>query len=560
MVVRAPRWLLGAASGACAAAMIVSTSAAPQQAAVHPEVPAALQGRGKAPAIFAPSEDCLACHNGMRAPSGEDVSIGSDWRASIMANSGRDPYWIASVRREISDHPTADGAIQDECSVCHLPMARTTHRAMGQTGQIFSHMPVRSDAEGLDHLAHDGVSCTVCHQITPANFGTPQSYTGGYVIDTAAPAPRPIFGPFEIDTGRTTVMRSSSGFTQQQAVHVQQSELCATCHTLITTALGERGEEIGRLPEQMPYEEWRHSSFPSSRSCQSCHMPVVEEDTPISSVLGQPRQLLRHQFVGGNFFMLRMLNRFRDDLAVAAPSLDLDRSALHTIRFLQNEAASVAVERTALAGSTLAVDVSVRNLSGHKLPTGYPSRRAWVHLVVRDGQHRVVFESGALTASGAIAGNDNDRDASTFEPHYREITSAGQVQIYESVMADAAGAPTTGLLRGVRYLKDNRLLPDGFDKTTAAEQIAVVGDARGDDDFRGGGDRVRYRVAVSAAEGPFSVEAELRYQPIGFRWAQNLTQYGAAEAQRFVRYYDSLSSASSEVLARSTAPASSSTR
>jgi hypothetical protein len=290
-------------------------------------------------------------------------------------------------------------------------------------------------------------------------------------------------------------------------------------------------------------------------------MPAVEGPAPITRVLGDPREgVRRHVFVGANFFMLRMLNRFRDDLAVAAPSLDLDRSALHTIRFLQNEAASVAVERTALAGSTLAVDVSVRNLSGHKLPTGYPSRRAWVHLVVRDGQHRVVFESGALTASGAIAGNDNDRDASTFEPHYREITSAGQVQIYESVMADAAGAPTTGLLRGVRYLKDNRLLPDGFDKTTAAEQIAVVGDARGDDDFRGGGDRVRYRVAVSAAEGPFSVEAELRYQPIGFRWAQNLTQYGAAEAQRFVRYYDSLSSASSEVLARSTAPASSSTR
>ena len=48
--------------------------------------------------LFVSSEDCLACHNGMRSGSGEDVSIGADWRASMMANSGRDPYWIARGR------------------------------------------------------------------------------------------------------------------------------------------------------------------------------------------------------------------------------------------------------------------------------------------------------------------------------------------------------------------------------------------------------------------------------------------------------------------------------
>ena len=57
----------------------------------------------------------------------------------------------------------------------------------------------------------------------------------------------------------------------------------------------------------------------------------------------------------------------------------------------------------------------------------------------------------------------------------------------------------------------------------------------------GGGDRVRYAVDVSGAQGPYRLEAELRYQSIAFRWAANLRQYDSAETQRFVRYYDASS-------------------
>src|SRR3981189_1134941 len=56
---------------------------------------------------FQTSERCIACPHGMGTSSGEDISIGLDWRASLMANSARDPYWQASVRREIADHPAA---------------------------------------------------------------------------------------------------------------------------------------------------------------------------------------------------------------------------------------------------------------------------------------------------------------------------------------------------------------------------------------------------------------------------------------------------------------------
>jgi len=37
--------------------------------------------------VFRTSDRCVACHNGLKTSEGEDISIGSQWRSSIMANS-----------------------------------------------------------------------------------------------------------------------------------------------------------------------------------------------------------------------------------------------------------------------------------------------------------------------------------------------------------------------------------------------------------------------------------------------------------------------------------------
>ena len=508
--------------------------------------------------VFTTSDRCLACHNGLRTPSGEDVSIGTSWRASMMANSSRDPYWQAGVRREVLDHPAAAQEIQDGCATCHMPMSRTEARLNGSHGRVFDHLPVRREGDRIDRLAHDGVACSMCHQITDQNLGTPASFTGGYVVsvperDRRVAAPeegRPVFGPFKIERGMTTIMRSATGFQPTEAPHIRQSEICGTCHTLVTKAIGPKGEVTGELPEQMPFHEWKHSAFAAEqRSCQSCHMPVVEEDTPIASVLGAPRKgLARHTFVGGNSFMQRMLDRYRGDLGVIATAADLETSLKATVDNLQRATAELSIDRTERSGGRLIADIRVRNLTGHKLPTGYPSRRAWLHVTVRDRNGRVVFESGAIAPNGAIRGNDHDEDPLAVEPHYTEIRTSDQVQIYESVMADPTGRPTTGLLTGVRYLKDNRLVPRGFEKSKADPWIAVIGAAAQDADFADAGDRIRYGIDVNPSDGPFQIDAELRFQVIGFRWADNLRSYKAEETIRFVGYYDSMASSSSELL------------
>jgi hypothetical protein len=281
-------------------------------------------------------------------------------------------------------------------------------------------------------------------------------------------------------------------------------------------------------------------------------MPEVAGEAAISSVLGQPRaHVSRHTFLGGNAFMLSLLNRHRGELGVTALPQELNSAVAATKRYLASEAARLAIVGVARSANELALEIVITNTSGHKLPTAYPSRRVWLHVVVTDETGAVVFESGAARADGSIAGNDNDADGARYEAHYDEITRADEVQIYEPIMVDRHGAVTTGLLSGVRYVKDNRLLPQGFDKATAPDDVAVRGAAAGDATFTAGGDRVRYRIALpTSTRGALTVAAELLYQSIGHRWAENLRGYRAAETERFTRYYAEAAADSAMPLAR----------
>jgi len=126
------------------------------------------------------------------------------------------------------------------------------------------------------------------------------------------------------------------------------------------------------------------------------------------------------------------------------------------------------------------------------------------------------------------------------------------VEIYEPILKDSEGKVTTGLLHAVGYLKDNRLLPHGFDKATANKDIAVTGDAANDPGFTDSGSSVRYVVSIGNAR-TVQGGAELWFQPIGFRWAHNLAPYKAEEPQRMVRYYEAAARRSAVVLAKAEA-------
>ena len=91
---------------------------------------------------FQTSDRCFACHNGITTSTGEDISIGINWRTSMMGNAGRDPYWMAGVRRETIDHPDRRRAHPGR--VLHLPHADDALRGEAgrrRRGSVRAHSP-----------------------------------------------------------------------------------------------------------------------------------------------------------------------------------------------------------------------------------------------------------------------------------------------------------------------------------------------------------------------------------------------------------------------------------
>lgn len=491
--------------------------------------------------LFSGSGNCVACHNNMVDASGADVSIDRMWRSTMMANAARDPYWQANVRAEVIENPQLREVIEDKCTTCHMPMARTEAASTGAKTSMLDDGTLDPE-HPLHSLAIDGISCNTCHQIRPDNFGEPESFSGGFLIDQQLPmGERESFGPFVIQESQATIMQNVSGFIPIQGLHMEESEICATCHTLFTPYLDAEGEIAGEFPEQTIYLEWQNSDYAQNTSCQGCHMPQAEGAVTIATTGGEPRSpFYQHVFVGGNAYMMRVFGQYGPEMNVTA-GFDHFSSTLASIQDqLQNRTAVLTLENLVMNEGILHGSLKVENRAGHKFPAGFPSRRAWLHIVVKDTSGEVVFESGAVSQEGAIQGNDNDLDPLLYEPHYQRIETPDQVQIYESMMVNTEGTLTTTLLRGASYIKDNRLLPVGFDLEQATADIASYGAAAEDPDFSGGGDALELNIDLGDAKGPLEITVELLYQSIGYRWAHNLQSYEAPEVARFLEYYQAV--------------------
>ncbi|MCA9634979.1 MAG: hypothetical protein KC420_02985 [Myxococcales bacterium] len=316
------------------------------------------------------------------------------------------------------------------------------------------------------------------------------------------------------------------------------------------------------MVEQGPYLEWRLSDYttegtpgPDAATCQDCHVPKVSIDgTPITTRIARRPMgddfgmqidvrdpFGRHVMVGGNAIMPLVIRDNAGELNPQASAAALEATAAAARAQLETMTAAVAA-KGAREGDELVVDVSIGNFVGHKLPSAFPSRRVWVALTVTDKGGTTVFRSGGYDDAGKIVDQGGTPLASEavggpIQPHFSEIKADGEVQIYESVMADEGAKPAFRLLQGVAYAKDNRLLPKGWKGADpAAKEIGPVG-VGGDADFVGGGDALRYRVNAPAAAGPYKVEVELCYQTLGARFAAELFAVEANAVRAFERMF-----------------------
>jgi hypothetical protein len=496
---------------------------------------------------FSGSGNCSQCHDNLTDSEGNDLSIIKNWSTSMMANSTRDPYWRAKVASELHRNPHLSEEINDKCSRCHAPMANEAMKKNNVHLEILGNGMLNAAHSYYDQ-ALDGVSCTACHQISDNDqLGTLAGFSGQYrILSYANPLDRPLFGQYR--NPLTNPMINQVSFIPQHSTHMSDSKVCATCHNLKTPFVDRNGVIAStsaetEFPEQMVYTEWNNSAFKQGgsqeKSCQSCHMPKVTDTVKIST---RPRNLAarpdfsQHTFLGANTTMMDILNSNRDELSVQATGFD---DAIVKTREMLKTSATLDIVSTEIINQQLKVVVKVRNHIGHKFPTSYPSRRAFIHFYVKDAQGKILFESGKMNTNGSIIGNANDINSSTYEPHYEIISSEDQVQIYEPIMQDTDGNVTHTLLRAAAYIKDNRIPPSGFDKAIVPNDVAVKGAAFTDADFNLGQDTLTYLIDVGN-ETNLAINADLKYQTLSYGHIQDLFKDAeqVPEIATFKRYFD----------------------
>jgi mono/diheme cytochrome c family protein len=385
---------------------------------------------------------------------------------------------------------------------------------------------VAADVTGsnLEFEDMQGVSCSACHRavdpvyregVSPArdqqilaNLTTPVptqvvhgrtvalSHNGTFVWDPEDYRR----GPYEIEANPHRWVKSE--------FH-RDSQMCATCHdvsnpvytkqtdgTYRLNAIGtphETSNKYDMFPVERTYSEWLHSSFATQaiylpknpnatpddpdwgynrfggnnenvQTCQDCHMPRTEGYGASRAAGALLRtDLARHHFNGANTWVLRSVAVLYADFET-----DLTEESVNdSVQRAHDQLAAASDMELSFDGySTLTTRVI--NMTGHKLPTGYPEgRRMWLNVKY-------------FSASGAQVGEFGAYDTETAE------LSTSDTKVYEAKMgldahaAAASGKPVGESFHFVlnnQWLKDNRIPPMGFTNAAYASIGAAPVDA-----------------------------------------------------------------------------------
>lgn len=478
---------------------------------------------------FSSSGVCVLCHStsdfALRDSEGNDVSPITRWRSTMLANSAKDPFWKAKVRHEGLENPSHKEALENVCTRCHAPMGMVN--AFLNVSGYYTLNDLKKD-----ELGKDGVSCTVCHQIN--DFSSPL-FSGNFGINAA----KEIYGPYQ--SPLTAQMVANTGYTPVYSEKINESRLCGSCHSLFTNSVDEHGEPTGEtFTEQALYHEWENSNYGKQNiSCQSCHFPRLNESIQISSRPGfapgrEPFGI--HDLTGGNVFMLNLLKENHEELQLHSGEEFLAETINRTKKLLTESTIDLSIEEIRRENDSVYVLILLKNKAGHKFPTGFPSRRAYLECLVTSNSDTLFHSS--KKGSSALANSDDEY----FEPHYEIINNENQVQIYEFVMGDTEGEVTTVLEKAYIPLKDNRIVPEGFSSSHINyDTVKVVRKAVTDSDyFSGVGmESIIYAFPTSKVRNAAEVKVSLHYETAPESWLHEMFEYAEMDEdiQRFKSMY-----------------------
>jgi hypothetical protein len=488
-------------------------------------------------AIFLPGTRCKGCHG--RDPqgianvtlAGIDINLFDDWETSMMGLAGVDPFWKAKVRQEVMMNPNHANELQLLCTSCHAPTGHYNAFYRGQSHYTLEDL-------NTDSLGLSGVSCLGCHAIGAEGIGS--TFTGNIPYDTT----RKAYGPFV--NPMTGPMQLYVNFTPKYSAHVSQGSFCSPCHTLISNTVDLEGNEIGNtFVEQATYHEWLNSIYPNQeRPCQNCHMPQIED--PVKIAVGytalpgrSPYNL--HTFAGANTFMIQLMKNNKGELGINANDANFDSTLAATTRQLRRNTLKAEIAPPVFFDDSVSFDVTLTNKAGHKFPSGYPARKAFVQFILTSDAGDTLFASGLFDQLGHILNYSG-----VTEGHHNIINSEEQVQVYEMMMADVNGNLTTILERADEYIIDNRLPPAGFTTSHSTyDTVRIVGAALTDPDFNKNGivegtgkDILHFHFPYSSLTQHVNASVKVYYQAVPPTWLGEMRSLSAPEIQTFLSMYD----------------------
>jgi len=226
-------------------------------------------------------------------------------------------------------------------------------------------------------------------------------------------------------------------------------------------------QHLGGAPDIAYHRAWDarqdadyEDGTPRYYTCQTCHMYARtgvgsnKQGTPVRTDLGQ------HDLTGfGHWIADAIIHQDDKGTLVFGGGLSQDK------RDAMLEGKARAVDQLSRAGSVSATQVggdlrvTITNLTGHKLSTGYPEgRRVWLNVVWKDGGGAIVHEDGAYGALPRPAVLDLDgvphQVESLLDPHDTAILEAepGMDQEWASQLS-GLGYPD-GMVLGYDRLTD----------------------------------------------------------------------------------------------------------
>ena len=450
---------------------------------------------------------CVLCHSGTKNGAADPVY---SWQGGLMAQAARDPVFRAALAVANQDIQ----GVGEFCIRCHAPRGWFERRSSAP------------DASLLTPEDLHGVSCEVCHHLVdPLSEEakklaqqTPPGYGNAMMV---ADPENVVRGPYAEAKGVMPHKTLKSSYTAA-------SELCANCHEVSNPTLA---QDVNTQPPhqfghiERTYSEWALSDYAKPeqlQTCQSCHYPRLVGGGQASKYGEVFREyFVRHGAVGGSTWV-------QDAIYKIWKGKDLDREALDAGKtrasdFLKT-AAALGLEVT--HGQAR---LTITNLTGHKLPTGYPEgRRLWVNMRFLSANAKVLGEVGRYGETNATLNGQMAIVPTLLDP--------GGTRVYECkpglspAQAQKYGkppGPSFHFILNDRTIKDNRIPPRGFKQSAFAERLAApVGAAYVDGQFW---DSVEFALPA----GTEQVEARLMYQSVSWEYLKFLVEENKAKTNNW---------------------------